>query len=104
MLEKRLEFTSKTGCQLTAFQQCIELPRAIATTDGQPVKGTKSNITKAYKKRYENARFPVIRTTLPPEWKVDTVVMEGMFLINIHHGVPTGTWGNMLIFYCDNTS
>ena len=81
--KKRIEFTSKTGCQLPAFQQCIELPRAIATTDGQPVKGTKSNITKAYEKRYENARLPVIRTTLPPEWKADTVVMEGMFLINI---------------------
>ena len=81
--KKRLEFTSKTGHQSQAFQQCIELPRAIATSNGQPVKGVKSNITKVYQKRYENASSPIFHTCFPTDWKPDTVIMEGMFLINI---------------------
>ena len=47
------------------------------------LKALKANSTKAYEKRYEHASPPVIRTTLPPEWIPTTVVMEGMFLINI---------------------
>ena len=81
--KKKIEFTSKTGYTLPAFQQYIELPRAIATIDGQPTKGNKSSITKVYEKRYLKACPSVICSTLPPGWKADTVVMEGMFLINI---------------------
>lgn len=81
--KKRLEFTSKTGHQLSAYQQCIELPRAIATSNGQPMKGTKSNTTKVYEKRYEHAFPPIIHTTFPTGWNPDTVITEGMFLINI---------------------
>lgn len=81
--KKRLEFISKTGTQLPAFRQCIELPRAIATSDGKPVHGTKSNATKVYEKRYEEAHPPIITTSLPPDWNPDTIIMEGMFLINI---------------------
>ena len=65
--KKRLEFTSKTGHQSPAFQQCIELPRAIATSSGQPVKGVKSNITKVYQKRYENASPRIFHTCFPTD-------------------------------------
>ena len=41
--KKRMEYASKTGEEIPAFQQCIELPRAIANSDGQPIKGVKSN-------------------------------------------------------------
>lgn len=78
--KKRLEFTSKTGHQSQAFQQYIELPQAIATSNGQPVKGVKSNITKVYHKRYENASSPIFHTCFPTDWKPDTVIIEGMFL------------------------
>ena len=83
--EKRVSFSVTTGIQDPMnFQQCIELPRAIATTDGKPVKGAKSNTTKWFEHRYEKASVPIITTSLPPEWTPDSVVMEGMFLININ--------------------
>ena len=66
-----------------SYQQCIELPRAIATIDGKPVKGSKSNTTKCYEKIYEQVIPSIISTSLRDGWIPDTVVMEGMFLINI---------------------
>ena len=81
--KKRMEYASKTGEQLPAFQQCIELPRAIAYSDGQPTKGAKCNTTKVYEKRYEHASPPVFHASFPTDWRPDAVVMEGMFLINI---------------------
>ena len=65
---------------MNAHQQCIELPRAIATSDGHQVKGTKANSTKVHEKRYEHASPPIIKTSIPPGWIPST---EGMFLINI---------------------
>ena len=82
--KKRVAFASSTGTQImNAYQQCIELPRAIATSDGHPVKGTKANSIKVYEKRYEHASPPIIKTSIPPGWIPSTVIMEGMFLINI---------------------
>lgn len=82
--KKRVAFATTTGTNLpNMFQQCIELPRAIATTDGNLVKGSKANSTKVYENRYEHAYPPVIRTSLPPGWVPTSVIMEGMFLINI---------------------
>jgi len=49
--KKRVAFASSTGTQLGhAYEQCIELPQAIATSDGQPNKGTKANTTNVYAK------------------------------------------------------
>ena len=71
------------GIQLhNAYEQCIELPRAIATSDGQLNKGTKANTTTVYEKRYQ-CTPPIITTSYPLGWVPSTVVMEGMFLINI---------------------
>ena len=82
--KKRVAYAMSTGVQVsTSYEQCLELPRAIATTDGKPVKGTKSNTTKALEKRYANATPPIITTSLKSGWVPETVVMEGMFLINI---------------------
>jgi hypothetical protein len=46
----------------TAYEQCIEFPRKIATPEGNPTKGIKFNATKALEKRYENAITQIIRT------------------------------------------
>ena len=64
-----------------SYIQCIELPRAIATIEGKPVNGAKSNTTKWYEKRYHKVTPSIITTTLP--WKPDSVITERMFLINI---------------------
>ena len=66
-----------------SYQQCIELPRAIATVEDKPLKGAKSNTTKFYEKRYEKLDPPIISTTVRDGWTPDTVMIEGMFLINI---------------------
>ena len=98
--KKRVAFASSTGTHImNAYQQCIELPRAIATSDGHPVKGTKANSTKVYEKRYEYASPPIIKTSIPPGWIPSTVIMEGMFLINI---TPWSAHKIMLTFYLNS--
>ena len=83
--KKRVAFASKTGTNVnTSYEQCLELPRAIATSKGDPVKGTKSTTTTVYEKSYTNASPAIIITAYPQGWVPDTVVMEGMFLININ--------------------
>ena len=78
--KNRVTFASSTGTNITnAYQQCIELPRAIATSDGHPVKGTKANSTKVYEKRYEHASPPIINTSIPPGWIPSTVIMRECF-------------------------
>ena len=79
-----MAFASTTGSNLSSvFQQCIELPRVIATSDGNPVERNKANSTKVYANRYEHAHPPVLRTSIPSGWAPTSVIMEGMFLINI---------------------
>ena len=81
---KRVEYASKLGLPIkNAFEQCIELPRAIATIDGFPVKGSKANVTTVYEKHYREAAETVILTSLPHGWAPDIVIVKGMFLINI---------------------
>ena len=91
--KKRVAFAATQGAHINStYEQYIELPRAIATIDGRPVKGNKANTTNVLKKRYENAASTITTPMLKPGWTADTVVMEGMFLINItplttHHTV-----------------
>ena len=80
MLEKASCFFNCYRKIQSAYEQCIELPRAIATSDGTPIKGTKSSTTNCLEKRYRHSTPPVILTSLQSNW---TVIMEGMFLINI---------------------
>ena len=82
--KKRVAYATSTGVHMdSAYEQCIELPRAIATPDGHPIKGTKSNTTKVLEKRYENTTPQIILTALPAGWVPDATIIEGMFLINI---------------------
>lgn len=74
--KKRVLYATSIGMNIqNAYEQCIELPRAIATSDGQPMKDNKSNTTKVH----ENASPQIISTSL----QTGTTVIEGMFLINI---------------------
>lgn len=85
--KKRVAFASSTGSQLSLpYEQCIELPRAIANIDGTPVKGTKSKTTHCLERRYEKVIPPIISSALNISWIPEVVVMEGMFLINYHLG------------------
>ncbi len=62
------------------FGQYLELPRAIATIDGLPYKGCgKSNIKKFYQSAYQTKQT-IFSGDMPQER--DTVILEGMFLIN----------------------
>ena len=81
--KKRVAFATRTGTQLNkAYEQCIELPHAIATSNGQLNKGTKANTITVYDKRYQCSP-PIITTSYPPGWVPSAVVMKGMFFINI---------------------
>lgn len=58
--------------------QYLELPHAICDSYGYPHKGQKSYATQWLEKRYKE----LISNKLPEKWKPDTVLLEGMFLIN----------------------
>lgn len=86
--KKRVTFASTTGTSVPkGYQQFIELPRAIATSSGEQMKGTKANSTKVYEKRY--ASIPVIRSSLPSGWIPSTVIMEACFLLTLPRGMHT---------------
>ena len=55
-------------------EQYLELPRAIATSDGMPQKGDKANARSYLDKRYKIQ-------LQDNSWTPDTVIIEGMFLI-----------------------
>ena len=72
-------WSAQTGSVLKhQGEQYLELPRAICTPHGVPHKGPKSYATKYIEKRYCN----LIGSMFPGGWVPDSVVLEGMFLIN----------------------
>ena len=56
-------------------------PRALMDNDGLPYKGTKSSTTAYLERRYTNP--PVIINSLPTGWIPHSVILEGMFLIQM---------------------
>ena len=80
-MRKKIAHANKSGSNPDVVgQQYIEYPRALCTIDGLPVKGQKSIATKFYQARYKDA--DVITHTFPNDWIADSVILEGMFLIN----------------------
>ena len=77
-LRKTIANCKQNGAQVPDFLLFNELPRALCTSDGLPNKGQKSNVSKFYQRRYNT----VITCIYPPLWKPDTILLEGMFLIN----------------------
>ena len=88
-LHKKINWSKKTGQPINvANEQYIPIPLAIATNEGVPRKGQKSNITKFIENRYEKATQPIISNSLPTGWVPESCYLEGMFMI---HTVPLGT-------------
>ena len=57
------------------------IPRALMDNEGLPHKGTKSSTTTYIERWYNNP--PVIINSLPTGWIPHTVILEGMFLIQM---------------------
>ena len=88
-MRKKLQWSSRTGIPIIKVgEQLITLPLAISDHLGNPLKGQKSYITKALENHYKTSPQDVFLQRLPPTWKPECVLLEGMFLINIH---PLGT-------------
>ena len=82
--KKRVAYSAATGQTINKmFEQCIDLPRAISTSEGELNKGTKATTSTFYEKRYEATTPCVFLTRFPDDWAPLVVIMEGMFLINI---------------------
>jgi hypothetical protein len=72
----------------------IPLPRALVTADGFPHKGNKSNITNFFKSRYKDLN--VVSSYFPSNWIPDSVLLEGMFLIQTVPSLGVDSYSN----YC----
>jgi hypothetical protein len=78
-LKKRLLHCELTKTNKIPHEQYLELPRAIADTNGIPHKGQKSATTTFFPKKYGEE---VILNKFPPGWIPHSAILEGMFLIN----------------------
>lgn len=82
-LHKKVKWSKQTGCPVdTIAEQYMPIPLALADSSGTPLKGQKSNTTKALKTRYKDARPQVFLNNLPPGWNPDCCLLEGMFMLN----------------------
>lgn len=81
-MRRKIAFAIQTGGIPDVMgEQYIALPRALCDIDGMPVSGQKSLITNFYKRRYGD--MDLIMDSFPSNWAPDTVILEGMFLVNI---------------------
>ena len=98
-MRRKIAYANKTGANPDVIGlQYIEFPRALCTIDGFPVKGQKSIATNFYQARYKEAEL--IIHSFPSTWIPDSVILEGMFLINtkpIHSHKVMGDYGNFLM-------
>ena len=85
-LRQRLPWCNRTGQTYDpSVEQYSTYPRAIASVNGLPHKGSKATWTDKISKRYQS----VVLNTLPPGWKSDVVVIDRMFFKTvIHSGAP----------------
>jgi hypothetical protein len=80
-MKKKIQFSKKTGRPIDTLEdQLIEMPLAICSHDGFPLKGQKSNTSKHLENRYQRAVPQVFLSEIP--WTPQCVILEGMFIIN----------------------
>ena len=80
-MRKKIAYANQRGTSADVIaEQYIELPRAICDTESAPIKGQKSTVTKFYQTRYKNSNF--ITHCFESTWTAETVIIEGMFIIN----------------------
>ena len=80
-IRRKIAFANKTGRVPDVIgEQYIEQPRAICDEYSLPIKGQKSSVTKFYESRYKESNL--ITNKMNSEWVPDSVIIEGMFIIN----------------------
>lgn len=80
-MRRKVAYANKMGsCVEVVGDQYIEHPRAQCDTEGQPLKGQKSVVTKYYTARYSSESL--IIHSFPCNWQPESVIIEGMFLIH----------------------
>ena len=100
-MRRKIAFANKTGTTHDVIgQQYIEFPQALCETNGLPVKRQKSIATKFYQARYKDSEL--ITHSFSSNWTPDTVILEGMFLINtkplhFHKIMTLSDYGNFLL-------
>jgi len=93
--KKRDAYVATTGAKLsTSYEQCLELPRAIANTDGTPTKGAKSNTTNVLQKQYEKADPAIINCIIIETWMDTTCSDNGGKVFDKHYPMecPSKHW------------
>ena len=89
-LKRQLAWISKQGAENLDFDSLLgpvsSTPKALVDKDGFPYKAAKSNTTGFIQKRYK--QIPVVLQSLPVQWIPDSVILEGMFLIQTNP-IPT---------------
>ena len=82
-LHKKLKWSKQTGKPVEKIaEQYVPIPLALADSNGMPIKGQKSNATKALKSRYKDAKPKVFSNSLPKGWVAGCVIVEGMIMVN----------------------
>ena len=84
LLKRQLAWVAKHGNSDDSVTDMLygpisPLPRALVDSNGLPYKGSKSNTTTYLEKRYKQAS--IIISAFPPGWVPDTIILEGMFMI-----------------------
>ena len=85
-MKKQMIWMKLTGEPQDTHQQMLELPRALVSEAGLPVKGQKHKAVQFYSTQYMDK---VVNDTLPQNWVPHAVIIDGMFLL--YAPPPPGT-------------
>lgn len=81
-MKRKMQFSCRIGAPIEKpGEQLLELPLAIADSNGNTLKGQKSYTSQSLEARYKSATPVVFTRDL--SWTPDCIVIEGMFLINV---------------------
>ena len=99
-LKRQLNWITEQGLENvntdSLFGPIPAVPRALVDSKGFPQKSSKASTTEFFEKRYTEP--PVIIHQFRQQWTPDSVILEGMFLIettplsNAQHNIMLSTW------------
>lgn len=82
-LKRQLAWISEHGIENVDTNSLLgpisAMPRALMDSNGLPYKAPKHNTTEFLQKRYHSQKM--LDQSLPPQWVPDSVILEGMFMI-----------------------
>ena len=100
-MKNKIHFSQKVGKPIERpDEQLFEYPLSISDSNGDPLKGQKSNFTKTLEARYKKALPPIVAPYLPQGWTPQCSILEGMFLINslpLPNHLTLMDYGNFLL-------